>query len=122
MVGLCRPLMARASSTAKLLTQTGSCDMVRRTAMLRRRVLVLLLLLYCSLDFANPLMPGAVSFGEGSVDGIRAEHWKSTDSRAALVAPPGHDSLNRPPDVRGDPVLPPRLGHLHPPWSSLLPR
>jgi hypothetical protein len=35
--------------------------------------LALLLLVYVTLDFANPFMPGAVSFDGGSVDAVRAD-------------------------------------------------
>jgi hypothetical protein len=55
--------------------------------MVRRR-LALLLLLYVSLDFANPLMPGAVTFDpSGSVDGLRAPRVRVA-APAAVPAPP----------------------------------
>jgi hypothetical protein len=51
------------------------------------RRLALLLLLYVSLDFANPLMPGAVTFDPaGSVDGLRAPRVRVA-APAAVAAP-----------------------------------
>jgi hypothetical protein len=38
-----------------------------------RRRLLLLLLLYVTLDFANPLMPGAVRFEGGSIEVVQAD-------------------------------------------------
>jgi hypothetical protein len=46
-----------------------------------RRV-ALLLLVYVTLDFANPLMPGAVRFDDGSVDVVHADR-----ARPATPAP-----------------------------------
>ena len=48
-------------------------DALQEVFLVVHRRLALLLLLYVSLDFANPLMPGAVTFDpSGSVDGLRA--------------------------------------------------
>lgn len=41
--------------------------------------LALLLLLYVSLDFTNPLMPGAVRFVEGAVDTVSADRARTGD-------------------------------------------
>jgi hypothetical protein len=43
----------------------------------------LLLLVYLTLDFANPLMPGAVQFEEGSVQVVQADRARPT----AFAAP-----------------------------------
>jgi hypothetical protein len=42
-----------------------------------RRRLPALLLLYVTLDFANPLMPGAVRFEAGSMDTVQADRAAS---------------------------------------------
>jgi hypothetical protein len=48
---------------------------------------VLLLLLYLSLDFTNPMMPGAVTFDPAeSVEGVRIERVRS-DAIPGLWAP-----------------------------------
>lgn len=47
------------------------------------RRLALLLLLYVSLDVANPLMPGAVQFVDGSVEVVQADR-----ARAESIAAP----------------------------------
>ena len=44
-----------------------------------------LLILYVAADFANPLMPGAVSYLNGSVEAIQAARLRTTD--ALRVAP-----------------------------------
>ncbi len=49
------------------------------------RRLPLLLLLYVTLDFANPLMPGAVRFEAGAVEVVQADRT----ARAAAAAMPG---------------------------------
>ncbi|HXG03343.1 MAG TPA: hypothetical protein VNO23_08040 [Candidatus Binatia bacterium] len=55
-----------------------------------RRVPALVLLLYVALDFANPLMPGAVNFDAGSsVEAVRLERaWSSRGLVAATPAVP----------------------------------
>ena len=60
-----------------------------------RRHVPLLLLLYVTLDFANPLMPGAVRFEAGSIEVVPGD-------RAARAASPA--------------VAPARLGAVHPTW------
>jgi hypothetical protein len=72
------------------------CSMVTRTALVQRSTrasmatvmscsrLTLLLFLYVTADFANPLMPGAVSYPNGSVEAVHVER-----SRTADVLPPG---------------------------------
>lgn len=56
--------------------------------MLRHR-LALMLLIYAVLDFANPLMPGAVTFdAEDSVEGVRAERVRGDRQDAALDPSP----------------------------------
>jgi len=54
------------------------------------RRLVWLLLIYVTLDFANPLMPGAVNFDvDDSVDGVHAERVRPDRYESAVVpAPP----------------------------------
>ncbi len=54
-----------------------------------RRQLFLLVLVYVTLDFANPLMPGAVTFSAGSVDVVQA------DRTARMARPEAADA--RPP-------------------------
>jgi hypothetical protein len=49
-----------------------------------RRRLPVLLLLYVALDFANPLMPGAVRFDAGSIEVVQADRT----ARAARPAAP----------------------------------
>ncbi|HKZ07472.1 MAG TPA: hypothetical protein VJU81_18540 [Methylomirabilota bacterium] len=60
--------------------------------MTRGRCLVLFLAFYAGLDFANPLMPGAVYFADGAVSAV--------DGRAApgtsMVVPPPSSSMERP--------------------------
>jgi hypothetical protein len=41
--------------------------------------LSVLLILYVAADFANPLMPGAVSYPNGSVQAVHAERSRSAD-------------------------------------------
>ncbi len=58
-----------------------------------------LLLLYVGADFANPLMPGAVSFDAAeSVDGIRADRLRGPDATVTVAAAPL--PLRPPPPVR----------------------
>jgi hypothetical protein len=47
-------------------------------------------LLYVSLDFTNPLMPGAVRFVHGAVEAVSADRARDADPspRIALVAGP----------------------------------
>ena len=81
--------------------------------------LVLLLLVYVAVDFANPLMPGAVSFNpDDSVEAVRASQARVGDAPVVAVSPRVADRLQTPasgrPIARVEPViLPPRerLGH-----------
>ena len=87
------------------------------------RYLPLLVLLYVVLDFANPLMPGAVRFESGSVESVQADRagrevgavvpapaTLRTEDRlppdpaplAAMLAPAMHDPARR--DVRRVPA------------------
>jgi hypothetical protein len=50
-----------------------------------RRHLPLLLVLYVTLDFANPLMPGAVSFVAGSIEVVQAD--RTTRAARSVPAP-----------------------------------
>jgi hypothetical protein len=55
-----------------------------------------LLLVYVTLDFANPLMPGAVSFAGGSIEvvqGDRTTRAVRTAAPARLVATPPTSSV-----------------------------
>lgn len=48
--------------------------------------LALLLVVYVSLDFANPMMPGAVSFDSGgSVEGRKADRGRDADAVASRL-------------------------------------
>jgi hypothetical protein len=59
--------------------------------------LSLVLVLYVGLDFANPLMPGAMEFDvEDTVDGLRASRVQPDGARATLVAAPRADCLGPP--------------------------
>jgi hypothetical protein len=54
---------------------------------MRARFVVLLLLLYLSADFANPLMPGAVQFLDGYLSVVKADRVRpeSPPVDAALI-------------------------------------
>ena len=41
--------------------------------------LSVLLILYVAADFANPLMPGAVSYPSGSIEAVHVERSRTTD-------------------------------------------
>jgi hypothetical protein len=49
--------------------------------------LSVLLILYVAADFANPLMPGAVTFLDGSVQGVHVERTRFTAVSPATPAP-----------------------------------
>ena len=49
--------------------------------------LSVLLILYVAADFANPLMPGAVTFLDGSVQGVHVERTRFTEVPPATPAP-----------------------------------
>jgi hypothetical protein len=56
---------------------------------MRRSRLILLVLLYLVLDFANPHMPGAVSFDpDESIDGVRVERDRQAWSPRGVVPAP----------------------------------
>jgi hypothetical protein len=64
------------------------------------RHLALALLAYVGLDFANPLMPGAVSFAvEDSVEGIRADRARDTVPALPHTLPPAPRDVVRAPAV-----------------------
>ena len=48
--------------------------------------LSVLLILYVAADFANPLMPGAVTFLDGSVQGVHVERTRFTEVSPATPA------------------------------------
>ncbi len=56
-----------------------------------------LLILYVAADFANPLMPGAVTFLDGSVQAVHVERARLADvpSASALVPSPGGIEVGR---------------------------
>ncbi len=73
------------------------------------RVVVLLLLLYVSLDLANPLMPGALHFVDGSVEAVEADRARPGDMwapapTAEVPAPVPPARLLQAP-VRSSPVI-----------------
>jgi hypothetical protein len=51
--------------------------------------LVLVVVVYVSLDVANPLIPGALSFGiEDCVEARQADRFRAHGDRAAVALPP----------------------------------
>ena len=56
-----------------------------------------LLILYVAADFANPLMPGAVTFLDGSVQAVHVERARLADvpSASAIVPSPGGIEVGR---------------------------
>jgi hypothetical protein len=58
--------------------------------------LPVVLLLYVAVDFANPLMPGAVSFTDGSIEIVHAERARVGDLPGQVPRAPALDG--------GDPV------------------
>ena len=80
--------------------------------------LVLLVALYVALDFANPLMPGAVCFDAGdTVDAVRG-HRPRVTAVPAVVAPVRYDVVPEPrvhaSVPRLSPVPPVSRGAFHP--------
>lgn len=80
--------------------------------------LVLLVALYVALDFANPLMPGAVCFDAGdTVDGVRGQRPRVT-AVPAVVPPVRYDVVPEPrvhaPVPRLSPVPPLGREAFHP--------
>ena len=47
----------------------------------------LLLLVYVALDFANPLMPGAVSYPNGSVQAVHVERSRMAEVPPSVAVP-----------------------------------
>src|SRR5262245_17925383 len=80
-----------------------------------RQHLPLLLLLYLTLDFANPLMPGAVRFEAGSIEVVQADRIvraaRPATSLARLIAvfPTGAAAPMDATLARPVPVPPPAL-------------
>lgn len=63
-------------------------------ASVNRRRLTLLLLVYISLDFANPLMPGAVQFdGGGAVDVVQADRARPQLATIAIDTSPAPEPV-----------------------------
>jgi hypothetical protein len=58
-----------------------------------RRWLALALLIYVTLDFANPLMPGAVQFDEGSVDVVQADRARPASAGVTVDLSPAPEPL-----------------------------
>jgi hypothetical protein len=60
----------------------------------------LLLLVYVTLDFANPLMPGAVSFDRGSVEVVQGDRARPTAVVPVCIVPSPEPVFERLRDVR----------------------
>jgi hypothetical protein len=73
--------------------------MLAGTSMAASRV-SLLLLLYVTLDFANPLMPGAVSFDRGSVEVVQGDRARPTAIVPVCIVPDPDTVLERLRDAR----------------------
>jgi hypothetical protein len=84
---------------------------------MKGRHLTVLLVLYVSLDFADPLMPGAVRFIEGALDVVDAERARSKDStvRLSLAPPP---TRTEPVVTRPASVNPVAAGNRRPRWLA----
>ena len=65
----------------------------------------LLVLLYVALDFANPLMPGAVRFESGSIESVQADRA----GREAVAATPAPSALETADRLPPDPETRPRI-------------
>ena len=99
-----------------------------------RRHLFLLVLVYVTLDFANPLMPGAVTFAAGSFEVVQADRTtRAVRSEAAPARPPAplpawtaaswDAALERPGQASAPrPVVTGRRVRRTPPSSDLAPR
>lgn len=83
---------------------------------MRARRFVLLLLLYVSLDFANPLMPGAVQFIDGSFSVVNADRVRpetpSVDATLIHVPAPGPTELALEPAPHYRPLVRDQRPHL----------
>jgi hypothetical protein len=61
----------------------------------------LLLLVYVTLDFANPLMPGAVRFEDGSVHVVHADRTRPLMPSVPVALVPTSEALvDRPADIQ----------------------
>jgi hypothetical protein len=74
--------------------------------MLRRR-LALLLFVYVSLEFANPFMPGAVTFEGGAIEAAKVERHRPAAATAAAAPSPARSG---PVLAPGRPLHPARPG------------
>jgi hypothetical protein len=63
----------------------------------------LLLLVYITLDFANPLMPGAVSFDGGTVEVVQGDRARPTAVAPVCIVPSPETVIERPRDVQAVP-------------------
>jgi hypothetical protein len=59
----------------------------------------LLVLVYVTLDFANPLMPGAVSFDRGSVDVVQGDRARPAAVVPVCITPTPETVVERPRDA-----------------------
>ncbi|MGH7277878.1 MAG: hypothetical protein ACREJG_04245 [Candidatus Rokuibacteriota bacterium] len=92
--------------------------------------LALLLAVYVALDFSNPLMPGAVSFGaEESVEARQADRLRGADALGPLPLAPAGDrvvaiepavTLTRMPASAPVPIWHVRSGRSYPTRSGLV--
>jgi hypothetical protein len=62
-----------------------------------KRGLTILLFVYLALDFANPLMPGAVQFAGGFVEVVQADRARPEMIHVAADLAPASAPLPRPP-------------------------
>jgi hypothetical protein len=77
--------------------------------------LPLLVLVYITLDFGNPLMPGAVRFESGRIDAVQADRGARTDDSIVpapaprpVAAPAAVQARARPAPVASMPTRSPR--------------
>jgi hypothetical protein len=71
---------------------------------MRFRRVTLLVVIYLALDFANPMMPGAVQLVDGSLEMVVGCQARSAEDPApAVTAPPRHLSTIVP---QREPILP----------------
>jgi hypothetical protein len=89
----------------------------------RRLALPLVVLVYLALDFANPLMPGAVSFGEASVEIMNGDRARvgqlpaPAEPTGPIPAGPGAR------EIAAAPARPaPETGRRRPRWRPALRR
>jgi hypothetical protein len=77
----------------------------------------LLLLVYITLDFANPLMPGAVSFDRGSVEVVNADRARPTAVVPVCIVTSPETVLERLHDVQAVPRPAPSA---HRSWEAVI--